>query len=412
MIWVMAALMVAVLAAALAAPMLRGRPAQATQPAPAHDIEVYRDQLRGIERDAARGQIAPDEAQRLRAEIARRMLEADRAASRAPARALGTPPPLLAQGVGALALALMLAAGLVTYARYGAPGAPDLPLAARLAEAQALYDARPSQAEAAAAARPRLPPPAVPEPEIATLMQELRDKVAAAPDVEGLALLADYEFRLGNLDDAIAAQAALIDMRGAAASSVERVQLAEMMIVAAGDVVTPEAEAQLAAALAADPRNPVARFYQGLLFAQNGREDRTFPIWRGLLEGTPPDAPWNARIRRDITLLAWLAGEPDYQPPAVGAPLRGPDAAAMQAADDLSDADRAAMIDQMVQGLEDRLAREGGSAAEWAQLLGALAVQGRTDHARAILAEARDVFAADPAALAIIDAAAARAGLE
>lgn len=42
------------------------------------DMRIYADQMGEIERDRARGVIADDEAERLRAETARRLLEADR----------------------------------------------------------------------------------------------------------------------------------------------------------------------------------------------------------------------------------------------------------------------------------------------------------------------------------------------
>ncbi|MBE0552895.1 MAG: c-type cytochrome biogenesis protein CcmI, partial [Rhodobacteraceae bacterium] len=54
-----------------------GRPV-AVAPAENPDIAVYRDQLAEVERDLARGTLAADEAQRLRTEVARRLLEADR----------------------------------------------------------------------------------------------------------------------------------------------------------------------------------------------------------------------------------------------------------------------------------------------------------------------------------------------
>ena len=83
----------------------------------------------------------------------------------------------------------------------------------------------------------------------------------------------------------------------------------------------------------------------------------------------------------------------------------------MQAAGDMAPEDRQAMIEGMVAQLGDRLATEGGTAQEWAQLLTALGVLGRTDQARAIWTEAQGVFAADASALATIRAAAEGAGV-
>ena len=69
------------------------------------------------------------------------------------------------------------------------------------------------------------------------------------------------------------------------------------------------------------------------------------------------------------------------------------------------------MIRGMVDRLMDRLATEGGTAPEWAQLIGALAVIGDTERARMIWGEAQTVYADDPDALALIDGSAANAGL-
>ena len=69
------------------------------------------------------------------------------------------------------------------------------------------------------------------------------------------------------------------------------------------------------------------------------------------------------------------------------------------------------MIQGMVAQLSDRLATEGGSAQEWARLIGALDVLGQTERATAIYNEAQQVFADAPQALAIIQAAARQAGL-
>ena len=92
--------------------------------------------------------------------------------------------------------------------------------------------------------------------------------------------------------------------------------------------------------------------------------------------------------------------------------LPGPDADAMAAAADMTPEQQQQMIDGMVKGLEDRLAKQGGSPEEWARLIGALAVKGDQAHAREILTEARSKFAADPQALVVIDGAAGQAGLQ
>jgi cytochrome c-type biogenesis protein CcmH len=55
-------------------------------------------------------------------------------------------------------------------------------------------------------------------------------------------------------------------------------------------------------------------------------------------------------------------------------PMRGPDAATIAAAQDMAPEDRMAMIRGMVDGLRDRLYRDGGAIDEWARLIHTLGV--------------------------------------
>ncbi|MGH6618422.1 MAG: c-type cytochrome biogenesis protein CcmI, partial [Alphaproteobacteria bacterium] len=73
--WIAALLLTLAAAAALLLPMLRrrARPRDAAD----YDVEVYRDQLRQIDRDRAEGLIGDREAEAGRAEVGRRLLAAD-----------------------------------------------------------------------------------------------------------------------------------------------------------------------------------------------------------------------------------------------------------------------------------------------------------------------------------------------
>ena len=91
MFWIICAALAGVVAIAIAAPLLRRQRAGA-EPAAAFDLRVYRDQLREVERDLERGVIDPADAERLRVEIGRKVLAADRALEReTSARRAGTP---------------------------------------------------------------------------------------------------------------------------------------------------------------------------------------------------------------------------------------------------------------------------------------------------------------------------------
>ncbi len=391
--WAVAGGLVVAVAALMLRALSRPPEGQAAHP----DLKVYRDQLAEVERDLARGVIGPDEAARLRVEVSRRLLEADRALQgAAAARAL---PLLPVAGV----VAVLLAGGAGIYWHLGAPGYPDMPLAARLAASDTLYRTRPSQAEAEAQAP--APVPVTPDAQFADLMEKLRAAVAARPDdLRGLELLARNEALLGRNIEAARAQEHLVAILGDQATVEQHLTALEYLVVAAGGYVSPQAEAHLTRVLTTDPRNKLARYYAGLMFAQVGRPDRTFEFWEPLLTEGPADAPWIAPIRAALPDVAERAGL-RYTPPDA----KGPDAAAVAAAGEMSAEDRQAMIEGMVAQLEGRLMSDGGPEEEWQKLFNALSVLGQPERVAAALKAAETAFAADPAALERLRAAAGAA---
>ncbi|MBK4217094.1 c-type cytochrome biogenesis protein CcmI [Paracoccus caeni] len=405
MFWIICAVLVVVVAAAILAPLLRAQEGSASEPAAAFDLRVYRDQLREVDRDLERGVINAEDAGRLRTEIGRKVLEADRRLSAA--RPAGSGGKVVAAGA---VLAVLLGGGVALYIAEGAPGADDQPISARFAEAERSYQNRPSQAEAEAQ-RSATPAPQL-RPEDAELMQQLRDRVAEQPDPQGLELLAMQEMQIGNAVAARAAQEQLVALRGEAASSADLLRLVALMVDAADGVVTPEAEAVLARLIKIDPDQQQGHYFVGLLHLQNGRPDKAFEIWRRLLEREPSNPQWNTWIRPAIADLAWLAGQPDYVAPEAGDPLPGPSGDDIAAASEMSDEERQEFVAGMVSQLEARLAQQGGSPEEWARLISSLVIIGKTDHARAIRDEALQVFAASPDAVATIRAAAEQSGID
>ncbi|MDJ0629205.1 MAG: c-type cytochrome biogenesis protein CcmI [Rhodobacter sp.] len=407
--WLIAAALTLAVAGLLVMALMRARAASDREPA--HDVQVYRDQLREVERDLARGVVTEDEAGRVRVEISRRLLEADKAASGAGAP--GTAPRTLSlAAAGGIALVLVGGA-LGLYAVIGAPGYSDLPLKTRIALADAARADRPGQAEAEEQAAAGLPSVPQASPEFLALMDRLRAAVAESPDdLQGQELLARNEARLGNFSASHLAQARVIELKGDAAIADDYGTLADLMVLAAGGYVSPEAEAALTRALELEPRNGPARYYTGLLHAQTGRPDLAFRVWRALLAESRPDAPWVPPIEAQIRQMAQLAGE-RYVPPRPPATPTGPgpSAADMAAAAEMSAEDREAMIRGMVDGLAERLADEGGPPQDWARLIGALGVLGETERAGAIWAEAQEVFADAPQAVEAIRQAARNAGV-
>lgn len=413
--WITAGVLAALSTAILAVATLRRR--DQAEPAAAYDLRVYRDQLKEVDKDLARGVLAEAEAERARTEIARRILAAD--------AQMQTPETGPQSWTGRTALILSFAVAVIggsvwLYARIGQPGYGDQPQAERIAFATELRESRPSQADAEA----EMPPSPAPElsDEYTGLVQQLRQTVAERPDdLQGQMLLARNEALLGNYKAAYEAQEQVLRLRAAAATGTEHLYMADMMILAAGGYVSPEAETVLKRALTLDPRNGAAQYYWGLIHAQTGRPDLAFRVWQRLLRVSAPEAPWIPPIRAQIEDIAAQAGEarftlppavparPSAPAPAIAGP--GPSAEDVEAAQDMTPEERQQMVAGMVEGLAERLATEGGSAEEWARLIQALSVMGDTDRARAILGEARQVFASDDRSMAVVDAAAKSAGL-
>ncbi|WP_010138227.1 c-type cytochrome biogenesis protein CcmI [Oceanicola sp. S124] len=410
--WVISAILSLAVAGLLVRSLMQG--GGSAEPAEALDVAIYRDQLAEIDRDLARGALPEEEAARTRTEVSRRLLAADAAARAAGRAEMGAGPGRvmsLAVGLGLAAVAVGL------YLWLGQPGYPDMPRAGRIAEARHLLDDLPSQAEAEAAPGQLNFTPPAPSEDFAALMVQLRGAVAERPDdIRGLRLLARNESALGNFAEAARAQARVLDLAGAGASGQDHADYADMLILAAGGRISAEAAQALQTALHKDPRNGTATYYSGLLMARTGRPDIAFRLWDGLLRSSPEEAPWVPPIRAQIDQVADLAGEINYRQPPVAASSRpdtalpGPSGEDIDAAADLSDEDRQQMVRGMVEGLADRLAREGGSASEWARLIAALGVLGETDRAGAIYIESQQVFAGDAEALGLLAEAARQAG--
>ncbi len=389
-----------------------------------HDLTVYRDQLQEIQRDMERGVLLASEAQAARAEVARRMLALDRAAQtrgqraeRDVAKTTAAGGAMAEAGVPAIFAGLVVICAVLVYLRIGVPGYEDQPLAARHILSEEIAAARPPLDDIVPLDPPESLAPALQstlsaeEREYAQLTAQLRQALAqeGEADVQGLALLALAEARMGRYRAAMEAQTRLIEQKSQSNTllSSDLVALAELQIAAAQGMVTAEAEAILREALRLDPVNGAARYLLGSMYIQIGRFDITFRLWNPLLAEGPEQAPWIPPIRARIDDIAALAGIPRYTQPQPR--LRGPSADDLAAIQEMTDEERTAMIEAMVDRLAQRLANEGGSASEWAQLINALGILGRKQELSAIYQEATDIFAETPEALRTIEEAARRA---
>jgi cytochrome c-type biogenesis protein CcmH len=403
--WVVAVAITLMVGAVLARAVVRGGRRDIGSRA-ASDVEVYRAQLGEVDRDVARGVIAKADAERVHAEIARRLIAADKAQANETTRTNTTPT-----SIAIIIIAVGLLGSTAAYWWLGAPGYGDMALKDRIAFAEEVRISRPEQSVAEASL------PAFVDPEnidgrYKELLGQLRSAVAKRPDdAQGHALLAQQERRIGNFLAAKDAQVRLLKLKAEAATPQELADLGELQVLSAGGYVSPEAEMSLRAALNGDPSNGIARYYVGLMLAQTGRPDQAFRIWDAQLRAGPEDAPWISPILEQIEELAELAGV-RYAIPEIGnASDRGPNAEDIENAQDMTPAERMEMIGGMVSGLSQRLADEGGPARDWARLIASLGVLGEWERAQAIHTNAIEVFAADKDAVELINAAGRKAGV-
>lgn len=395
MFWIICIVMALGVAAALVAPLLRPGDSGEAHP----QIAIYTGQLSEVDRDIARGVLNPAEADRARVEISRRLLAVSRTAVH-DRSAPGWATAAVAAGV----VAFLLGGALLTYRDLGTPGEPDQPLATRMAQADAMRENRPDQAalEAAAPAPPAVEAPA----DYLRMIAQLRQTVPTRPDdLQGWTLLALHEARLGNYAAAARAQTRVVALKGDAVATADLERQADLLVAAAGGVVSPQVEAIAMQLIAQDPGQIAGRYYLGALFAQTGRPDVAFRYWRPLVEGDATTFHTDL-ARAQIEDAAVRAGT-TYTVPA----LRGPGVDDIAAAQDMDPADRQAMIGGMVNQLADRLARQGGPASDWARLISAYGVLGETQAAAEVWSEAQLSFAGDAIALQLLTTAAQAAGV-
>lgn len=368
-------------------PMVRARRADA---AANPDVALYKAQLAELDRDVARGTIDATEAETARTEISRRLLAASHRSDRQSAAGPKTVAALVT-------FAIVVGISLVTYIGIGSPDMSDQPLAARLAEADQRRAERPSQVELETAAP--APPPVDADQEYLDAVARLREVMDSdVGDAQGWSLLAEHEAQLRNYPAARRAQARVVELKGEEAS-VQDLQLwADLLVAAADGYVSPETESVVRQMLNRDPENVAARYYMGSLYNQTGRPDIAFVTWRRLIEAAP-DSFHVALARAQIEGAARRAGTEYTLPPETG-----PSVDQIENAQDMSDEDREAMIQNMVAGLAARLANDGGPPSEWSRLIRAYMVLGEEEAAQSVLDEALGVFGDVPEAVAEFEA--------
>lgn len=371
MFWVLAAILTAVVTIVLLLPLARaGRSADISAD---HDIEVYSDQLAELDRDAAAGLISGVEAESAKAEIGRRLLRA----SREKAKADDGRRSVAWHTVARVAIvAGVPAAALGGYLLIGSPDLPGQPLAARQASQPG-----PNGVEA--------------------LVAKAEAHLAENPDDgRGWEVLAPIYLRMGRLEEARTAYSNAIRLLGPSAE--RQSGYGQTLVALAGGVVTDEARVAFQSARELEPTDPKAAFFLAMALVQEGRDERALEAFRNLAAISPADAPWMDAVNAHIAALdnvpapLALSDEPAEDAlPEDGIAPGNPDAAAIAAARNLSEGDRQAMIDGMVEGLDGRLRENPDNIEGWIRLVRSYGVLGRSEEAQDALRRGLEVFPAD-----------------
>jgi cytochrome c-type biogenesis protein CcmH len=332
------------------------------------ETAIYKDQLAEVERDRSAGLIAAADADAAQVEISRRLL-----ASAQPEQALpGASHLNLRRAVAVIALVgLPLLAGAV-YLRHGSPRLGDFPLAAR--------------ATTPAASAP-----------LETLVAQVESHLEKNPrDGRGWEVLAPVLLKLGRVEDAVRAFRNSVTHNGETAA--RRADLGEAIAAVAGGVVTAEAKAEFERALALDAEEVKARYFTAIAAQQDGHPEQAVAIWREMLKNAPADAPWRPLIVRALAEAGAAA-------PEISADT-------INAANDLTTAQRAEMIGGMVEKLAARLKQNGDDVEGWLRLVRAYMVLGQPDKARQAIADARQATGSNPERLRTLNDALKNLGLE
>jgi cytochrome c-type biogenesis protein CcmH len=397
------------------------------------DVVIYRDQLKEVDNEAALGLIDASQAETAKTEIKRRML----AAKETDDSAL----PMLSSGERTFAA--IGVAGIVVFGSVGL-----FALTANL---------EPYSAASFAALQPTVtnmvekpvnkvpdanipfPPPGTappgrpskraepPLPPVEEMIQKLVTRLQRNPkDTEGWRVLGWSYFSTDHFTEAAAAYARAIELNPDSADY--RNARTDALIRAANGVVTPEAKEAMEETIKLHPKDPRARYFRGLALDQSGDKSAALKQWNDLLGELDPNDPLSLELKQKIG-----GGKDDDRVGEAQTPMsdpkssfgatisggatesptdRGPQPEDIRNAATLAPADRAAMIQRMVDSLQDRLEQSPRDVDGWIKLIRSRSVLGDTNKAQQTLEKALKIFDEDTAERKRIITAAEELGLK
>lgn len=302
------------------------RTVNVTNPETGSDNSHFRLVLAGIDADLASGKLGEAEATAAKGELAREIMRVKADDSRAAGEGLAFGRTQMALGLGAFA-----AISLGLYAIYGHPEMPSQPLAGRTPVQEQTID-------------------------LTDAIARIEAQLAATPDdVRGWTVIAPAYVELGRYDDAVNAYRRIIELSEATPNL--QTGLAEALLLASDGKGSPEAMDLLRAAAAADSQHVLSRLYIAAELTRSGAYDEAVQAWQSVLALAKGGENWLPAARQGLAVAqnGGVAPSPEV------------------------DAER---IGEMVAGLAERLAGQGGSIEEWTQLVRAYLVLGDVESAQ------------------------------
>jgi len=377
--WIAVALLSAMTLFLLATPLWR-KPKEEAQRAE-YDLNVFKDQLKELERDVERGMISADEADTARIEVQRRLLSADEARTEDENQSKGSSKASIA--ISVLIGVGVIAGSLGVYNVLGQPGYQDVPFASRDLEKERQHVNQDGMAN-----------------EIAMLKKQLDKDIT---DIDSWVLLGRTLRTVGRVDEALDA------FRNAVKHSKRHpailADFAEAKIYADNGEVDKETIGALMESLQQDPSQMKAQFYLGYAKARVEDFKGAIQTWTNLLAIAPKEAAWVAQVHEQIKMAAeageldpadfkptgqakvlakqlkleWESAKGDTSEEPTAAP--GPTREDMKNAAEMSDEDRQGMIRQMVDRLAGKLKENPNDLEGWKRLARAYQVLGDSEKA-------------------------------
>lgn len=343
-----------------------------------HDIAVFKDQLGEIDRDLKRGVLNEADAESARAEVSRRLIEANAQAEQASAEGNGKSLALFTRRAAAVFMIVMIpAVAAIIYLPLGNPDMPDQPLQARVEAQQRTTD----------------------NSQVLNLVEQVETHLSGNPDdAEGWEVVAPVYQRLGRYDNAARAFENIVRLRGESERRLS--DLGEAIVLSQEGVITKRAQDLFERARELEPRAIRPRFFLALGLNQESKFQDAITAWENLLEEAIPESAWAPGALDQLNLAR---NELDL-PPAE--PMNAATEILSMSADEQRE-----MISTMVEGLAARLEDDPDNLPDWQRLIRSYVVLERKQEAQTALKKAIGIFEADQGARDILSDLASSLGL-